>query len=201
MYQTGKKIKPAGFTLIETLLVVAISSVVALAIYSTFNSGLKIWQRLTKKEQASDLNIFFEKIAYDLRNSFKFSDIKFVGKQDSIGFASLVMTQIGQQQMALGVGQAGYCFDAQTESLNRWQLNYSELYQNKPAHLRQILNNVKALSFRYYYYDPEEEAYMWKDLWIENEEGIPLAVRIKMEFGKDAECKEVTRTVAIPAGG
>ena len=201
MYQTGKKIKPAGFTLIETLLVVAISSVVALAIYSTFNSGLKIWQRLTKKEQVSDLNIFFEKISYDLRNSFKFSGIEFVGKQDSIGFASLVMAQIGQQQRALGVGQAGYCFDAQTESLNRWQLNYSELYQNKPAHLRQILNNVKALSFQYYYYDPEEEAYMWKDLWIENEEGIPLAVRIKMEFGKDAECKKVTRTVAIPAGG
>ena len=201
MYQTGKKVKPAGFTLIETLLVVAISSVIALAIYSTFNSGLKIWQRLTKKEQASDLNIFFEKISYDLRNSFKFSGIKFVGKQDSIGFASLVMTQIGQQQMALGVGQAGWCFDAQTESLNRWQLNYSELYQDKPVHLRQILNNVKMLSFRYYYYDPEEEAYMWKDLWVENEEGIPLAVRIKMEFGKDDECKEVTRTVAIPAGG
>ena len=84
MYQTGKKIKPAGFTLIETLLVVAISSVIALTIYSTFNSGLKIWQRLTKKEQASDLNIFFEKISYDLRNSFKFSDIKFVGEQTII---------------------------------------------------------------------------------------------------------------------
>ncbi len=40
------------------------------------------------------------------------------------------MTQIGGQQGALGVGQAGYCFDVQTGSLNRWQLNYSELYQN-----------------------------------------------------------------------
>jgi len=71
--------------------------------------------------------------------------------------------------------------------------------------LRQIVNNVESLSFQYYYYDPEGEVYIWKDIWQEEEEEeeekIPLAVRIEMEFGEDAERERVTRTITIPAGG
>lgn len=181
-------------------------SVVALAIYSTFNSGIKIWQRLIQGMPAEDLNIFFEKISNDLRNSFGFSGIEFVGEQNSISFATLVLTEMGQKERALSIGEVGYCFDAQTETLSRWQANYSQVYQNKSTLLRQMMSNVKSLSFQYYYYDPEEEAYIWKDVWQEQEEAekeekVPLAVRIKIEFDEDAGRKNVTRTITIPAGG
>ena len=52
-----KRTHRCAFTLIETLIVAAMVSVVALAIYSTFSSGVKIWQRLTKVLPDEDLNI------------------------------------------------------------------------------------------------------------------------------------------------
>ena len=204
MCRTNKRKQTSGFTLIETVLVAAMLSVVALAIYSTFNSGIKIWQRLTKGASAEELNIFLEKISGDLRNSFKFTEIKFVGRGNSISFASLVLTEMGQKEKDLVVGEVGYCFDAQAETINKWQANYSQVYQNKSTPPRQVVDNVKSLGFQYYYYDPKEEVHIWKDGWQQEqgeEEKIPLAVRIMIELLEDVERKEITRTIAIPAGG
>ncbi len=193
-----------GFTLIETILTVAMFSVIALAIYSTFSQGVRLWQRLTQRTPSSELNMVFEKMSSDLRNSFGFSGINFVGGEDNITFATLIFSANKDKQKALSLGEVGYSFDAQTGSLNRQQRNYSQVYRNKSTHLRQMLNNVKFLSFRYYYYNPAQEEYVWKDNWQaregEEERSIPLAVRISLEFDENTKEEEVTRTITIPAG-
>lgn len=194
-----------GFTLIETIIATAIFSIIALAVYSTFSQGVKLWQRLTQQTPASELNMVFEKMSFDLRNSFEFTGINFVGGEDNIAFATLVLTANEDKQKALSLGEVGYFFDAQTGSLNRQQRNYSQVYQNKSTLLRQMMNNVKSLSFQYYYYNPVQETYIWKDNWRveegEKERSIPLAVRIRLEFDENTKEEEVTRTITIPAGG
>ena len=194
-----------GFTLIETILTVAMFSVIALAIYSTFNQGVKLWQRLTQRTPSSELNMVFEKMSSDLRNSFGFSGINFVGGEDNITFATLIFSANKDKQKTLSPGEVSYSFDSQTGSLNRQQRNYSQVYRNKSTHLRQMLNNVKSLSFRYYYYNPAQEEYVWKDNWQvkkgEEKRSIPLAVRIKLEFDENTKEEEITRTITIPAGG
>jgi hypothetical protein len=64
--------------------------VVAFAIYASFNNGIKIWERVNKEIPGEDLNIFFDKFSVDLKNSFKFSGIKFSGKKNEVAFASIV---------------------------------------------------------------------------------------------------------------
>ncbi len=138
MRRTNKKksrkghcsVERAGFTLIEILFVMAILSIVSLAVYSSFDSGIKIWQRLNKDAPAEDLNIFLEKISDDLRNSFKFTGIEFVGRDKSISFATLVLTELGQRDRGLIVGEVGYGFDEERETLNRWYADYSRVYQD-----------------------------------------------------------------------
>lgn len=192
-----------GFTLIETILAAGMVLVIALASYSAFSQGVKLWQRLTQRTPASKLNIVFEKMSSDLRNSFVFSGINFVGAKDSISFAALTLTAIGERQKVLSIGEIGYFFDAQTKSLNRRQRNYSQLYQDKTPSSRQMVNDVKSLRFQYYYYDPEQEIYIWKDNWQvgEEERSIPLAVRIRLEFDEKTKEEEVTGTITIFAGG
>lgn len=205
MCRTDKRKQREGLTLIEIMLAVTILSVIALAIYSTFSQGIKLWQRLTQRTPASELNMVFEKMSSDLRNSFGFSGINFVGAKDNISFAALTLAAMGEQTKALSIGEVSYFFDAQTESLDRRQRNYSQLYQNKPTSLRQMVSNVKSLSFQYYYYDSKQETYIWKDNWQveegEKERRIPLAVRIRLKFDENTKEEKVTRTITIPAGG
>ena len=193
-----------GFTLIETILAVAIISVIALAVYSTFNQGIRLWQRLTQRTPVSELNIVFEKISSDLRNSFKFSGINFVGGEDNIAFATVILTANKDEENVLTVGEVGYFFDVRTGSLNRQQRNYNQVCQNKPTLLRQMLNNVKSLSFQYYCYNLAQETYIWKNNWqageVEEERSIPLAVRMRLEFDDNTKEERIIRTIAIPVG-
>lgn len=198
MYRTNK----TGFTLIEILIVMAILSVVALAVFSTFNSGIKIWQRLTKSAIAGDLDIFLEKISYDLRNSFKSSEIKFVGRSNNVDFATLALTEAGKKDRGLAVGGVGYYFDTETGVINRRQADYSQVYQNKYAQPRQVMGNVRSLNFQYYYYDPEGEVYAWTDTWGEEMQGvIPQAVRVNVAFTDGDEIRMITKAITIPSGG
>lgn len=193
-----------GFTLIETIITAAIFSIIALAVYSTFSQGVRLWQRLTQQTPAFGVNIVLEKMSADLRNSFKFSGIDFTGRGSDISFATLIVTSNSDKQKILSLGEVGYSFDSQAGSLNRQQRNYSQIYQGKPALPRQILDNVESLSFQYYYYDSSQKVYIWGNNWQGGEEeekgSVPLAVRIKLKFDKSTKEEGIVRTVTIPVG-
>ena len=84
------RVKKGAFTLVELLIVCAVIGAIALAIYATFNSGIKIWQSISVQAPAEDVNIFFGKFSSDLRGSFEFAGIAFFGKEDSFEFPTLV---------------------------------------------------------------------------------------------------------------
>jgi len=207
--QTGKQANRQtknGFTLIELLIVTALLAVISLAIYATFNSGVKIWQRVNKQIPEEDLDIFLEKFALDLRNSFKFNGFNFLGEEKRFEFPTLVNSP-GMNKKT--VGKVIYLYDSESNIIKRNLLDFSQIYNGEEGTTQELLKNVKSLKFRYYLYDKEKKEYLWQDEWLkedlprpsEQERGLPLAVRIELEFGNGTEIKKFTKTVNIPVSG
>ncbi len=197
-----------GFTLVEILLVTVILSIMGLSIYNAFNSGIKIWRRIVGNVKQEDVSIFFEKISHDLRNSFQYADIKLEGTEERISFPSMIVSK-EQGVLKSELGYVTYFWNTIDNSINRQQIHYSQLYQNARLSYgqanplaRRLVSNLETMTFRYYYYDAETDRYYWKSVWEEEEENLPLAVRIKVEFYEDKNKNEYknsfVKTVYIP---
>lgn len=184
----------AAFTLAEMLMVTLILSVVALATFATLNNGLKIWQRINRQLPAEDLNFFFDKFSVDLRNSFKFSNINFLGSAEKLEFATLVNSPRLDNYT---VGKLIYVFEPKSKTLNRYLMDYSAMYTGQLPEAAASLKNVNALKFQYYVFDLEQKEYLWQDEY--RQAGLPLAVRVELELDNAKEIKESIKTVSIPS--
>jgi prepilin-type N-terminal cleavage/methylation domain-containing protein len=185
----------AGFTLIEMLLVIAVVSVISLAIYATLNNGLKLWQKANRQLPEEDLNIFLDKFTVDLRNSFKFTGIDFSGAPFRMEFPTLVSSQALRSR---SVGRVGYGYEPGSGVLIRAQQDFSQAYTAESRPLP-VLSNIKSLKFQYYVYDKEKKEYLWLEEWAK--EGLPAAVRIELEMGYDSQDNKFIKTVSIPCSG
>jgi prepilin-type N-terminal cleavage/methylation domain-containing protein len=185
--------KNKAFTLVEMLIVTAMLAVISLAVYATLNNGIKIWQKVNQEIPSEGIDIFFEKITSDLRNSLKFSDINFWGIEDAFGFATLVNSR------KLGIRTVGgikYIYHSNSGTLTRGLLDYSDMYSHGSAIEEVLLRNIKSVKLLYYTYDAEKKKYIWLEEWIE--EALPLAVRIELELKGNDQTNKFTRTVSIP---
>lgn len=188
------KRKNKGFTFVEVLVTVAIFSLVAVCIYATAASGIKVWQR------AKDIDLWqrkallnLEKISQELRCCLDFSnlnfpdiEIGFSGKEDQLSFPILVGDDIAE---------ITYVFKPQDGSISREQSLFKDILDEKGgvSSKKRFLSSVKGLKFSYCFFDVEEEQYKWKDAWS-NEEGIPLSIKIELELRDEV----FTKTIAIP---
>jgi len=189
-----RKVNP-GVTLIELLIVIVLLSVVSMAVYATFNNGIKIWQKLNTPVEGEDLGIFFDKFTRDLANGFKFSAIPFSGREDTFQLATLVNSpRLGRNT----VGEVVYYYDRGSKTLNRKELDFSQVYKGEEPASNQQLSNVKSLNFQYYYYDKEKKEYSWHGEW--SKEALPVAVKVELEINYGKENIKVTKTAPIPVG-
>lgn len=185
----------SGFTLIEILIVVSIVAIVSLAIYSTFGNGIKIWQRLNEEVAEEDVNIFLDKFAADLRNSFKFTGIDFSGGKQKLEFATLIDSA---RLHTRSVGKAVYFYDDRAQALNIAETDFSEVYEEKEGLTKKSLKNIKALNFLYYLYDEEKKEYVWRDEY--SQEGLPSAVKVELEIKDGTQEKKFVRVVGLACG-
>ena len=193
MLCTGKKRNKSAFTLIELIVVVVALSVVSLAVYATFNNGIKIWQAARREMPEEDLDIFFEKFTTDLRDSFNFKNIVFAGKEDSLEFPTLV----GSQKLPRGtVGKITYLYDPGKHVVVRRQMDYSDLYNGENNIEQEMAKDIKALKFQYYVYDPGTQEYLWQEELLTGK--LPLAVKVELEMGHDDKINKFSKTVGIP---
>ena len=191
-----KKNDKSSFTLIELVIVTSMMAVIALAIYTTFNNGIKIWQRANSAVLEEDLNIFFDKFGSDLRNCFNSGNIGFFGQKDTLEFATLVNSLRLQKR---AIGKVTYSYDSANGSITREQLDSSGLYSGKGDPARELLKNVKSVELYYYFYANERNEYLWDDQWIAGK--APIAVRIELEIEHGNETSRYTKTVSVPVGG
>jgi prepilin-type N-terminal cleavage/methylation domain-containing protein len=185
-----------GFTLIEILIVTMMMSVVSLAIFSAFNNGIKIWQRLNRQLPQEDINIFFDKFTSDLRNCVKLKNISFTGKADTLEFASIVLSARMEQA---SVGKIVYRYDRSAGALRRDQFDYSAVFTEEKNAYAGGLEHIRSLRFLYYNLDDEKKEYIWQEEWLQD--ALPKAVRMEIEFLRGEEVLYLTRTVNIPISG
>ena len=193
---TGRSVhRPArGFTLIEMLIVCSLMALISIGIYAIFNNGLRIYKRVSQAVPEEDLAIFFDKFAYDVRNTFTYSTLSFSGDQYSLEFAALLNSPALH---SLSPGKVSYFFDREQGVLFRRQRDISQLYTRGEGQVVALLHNVKDARFTYYYYDKEEKEYSWNNIWTE-EKKLPRAVRIEMQWDNGSQINEFRRTVGIP---
>jgi prepilin-type N-terminal cleavage/methylation domain-containing protein len=185
-----------GFSLIELLLVTAMLGIVSLAIFSTFNNGFKIWQKINKSLVEEDLGIFFDKFAQDLSNCLKNSSIPFTGDQHKLVIPTLVSSS---RLKSRTVGQATYSYDRQSGWLTRQANDFSQCYSHQEDNPIALLKDIEFLKFEYYYFDLQKQEHIWKEEW--QEMGFPLAVRVSLKLNDSTGTDKIIRTISIPICG
>lgn len=193
---TGKladRLTRRSFTLIELLISVTIFSVVSIAIYSTFDSGMRIWRRMEKFNLA-DIRplIKIEKMSAELRQTFIFrgGDFAFSGDKQKIQILVIIDSELNR---------VTYFFEKGSKIILRRCDKFKDIKlakRNKEEMVSkpiQFLNGVSEFNFSYFYFDSEKGIYLWKEEWEENI--LPLAVKINITLQNETYSK----TIFIPS--
>ncbi|MDB4349331.1 prepilin-type N-terminal cleavage/methylation domain-containing protein [Omnitrophica bacterium] len=213
----------SGFTLLELLLAVTIFSVVAVALYSSFHAGIRILRRsedVMKYHQ--DLRLVTDELSLDLRNAL-LAEIHgetekgiaeeteaeeeeepvyfFLGDGKSFTFVTLkdAFSEKGSRRQVCNIK---YYF--QGGETSRFMRSIS--YQSKgfatnqdedEALLADVIDDIEVT----YSYEGEDEDSppIWLNYW-EQEEKIPLGVKVKFKLKGLGRVREFTKTVFIDTG-
>ena len=178
--------RPAGFTLIEVLVVASIFSIVALGLGGVLFSGVKLWQR------AHDIGFIKTKVLLELeiiskrlRQSLDMPVIEFTGHSDRMEFP----TVIGGE-----VFKVLYRFDAATKNFLYKKIKYEDvLAQQAGDYTDTVLFDADKGSFAYLVFDAAKQSYLWEDN-LEVEGVVPAAVKINIE----ADGENFEKFVFIP---
>ncbi|MFH0918328.1 MAG: type II secretion system protein GspJ, partial [Candidatus Omnitrophota bacterium] len=177
-----------GFSLVELLVVTSMLGVISLAIFSTFNNGFKVWQKINKPLAQEDLGIFLDKLSQDLNNCLKSSSLAFTGDQNNLGIPTLAFSpRLKASTLAL----VAYTYDQQTGSLSRQPKDFSQLYSRQEEDPVILLKNIESFKFEYYYFDTQKQEYIWKEEPLGA--GLPLAVRVSISLNGYSETDKIIR--------
>jgi len=177
-----------SFTFVELLIVVTIFSLLSLAVYTTFSSGMLIWRRIQYTgilQRRAFLGL--ERISQDLRQALNFSKIGFSGKINEVSFPFLSAEN--------EILRVSYFLEAET--VYRKQENFKDIIEEKDnPKIRSMLSGIDDLKFSFAYQEDGKKEYTWKDTWGKEEDipGIPKAIKMELKT-KDAN---FTKTVTIP---
>ncbi|MBL7085422.1 MAG: prepilin-type N-terminal cleavage/methylation domain-containing protein [Candidatus Omnitrophica bacterium] len=187
-----------GFTLLELLITASLIALMGLAIYSTFARGIAVWERGGMTDVIEQETRFgLEKMAKELRNSFKFSGIKFSGTKNDVSFPTYVnIAGIGEAPK-WEVGEVSYFYSSKKKSFFRKKANYVDLFQDDEPEAEEMVSQINNLEISYYFFDPIGKSYKWKDSW-DGKESFPLGVKISLTVGSGEDEKEFIKTVYLP---
>ncbi|MEK7850184.1 MAG: type II secretion system protein GspJ [Candidatus Omnitrophota bacterium] len=183
-----------GLTFVEVLITCFMVALIGIAVYSSLNNGIRAWQRVQQKMPEEDIAIFFDKFLNDVSNSFQYPQISFSGNQTYVAFPAMI---------GIGIGRSSYNFNPGQGRLERAQEAYSDIFESKAPQFYSILSDVSAFVLSYYFYDVEEEEFIWSHEWPPQEgkpldANIPLAVRAAIEVNNGKKTYGYTKVIQLP---
>ncbi|MFH1854753.1 MAG: type II secretion system protein GspJ [Candidatus Omnitrophota bacterium] len=186
-----------GFTLVETLIAMAILAMVVVSTFTIFRSSSSSWQKgETRSERYHNARVAIGKMSMEISQAVltKKGSSGFMGEKDKLEFLSFVSTSSGVFELAeieywLAKGQNVLMRNEDTDpDFDFSTHDYSDI----------LAEGISVLEFSYY------DGFTWKDQWDsglagedsgDKEGALPTAVKIKLEVedrqGKEKEIFEV----------
>jgi hypothetical protein len=190
----------AGFSLMEILLVAVLLPVVGLAIFSNFNSGLKLWRSIGTPDPNEDRTIFFGRVERDLEQGFKSKAAPFTGSSGTFSLSTIVEGPEGLGG-ADSPGRAVFSYDAAGRAIVREAFDANQISEEKPGTKTAAARDVASAHFSYLVFDKERQRFEWREEVEADKLALPAAVRFEMELlAPDGALEPVSRVFYIPAG-
>lgn len=174
-----------AFTFVELFIVVALFSLLSLAVYATFVSGMRLWHRVNEITLSQrKVLLGLERISQNLRQALNFPKLGFSGKANEVSFPIIENNEIIL---------AAYLFE--DNLLVRNTQRYKDiLEENEEVKSKTIIPDLEGAKFSFGYKEADKKDYTWKELW-KKEDGIPLIVRIEL---KTKDNNFFNRLIIIP---
>lgn len=166
-----------GFSLVEVLISLLISSLVLLAVTTLLGTGITAYHRLDQNsESLHQTRIFFRLLETQLRNTLPYAPAPFKGEKQAMQFISGTDDSAGTEEISL------------PRKINYVFKNGALYVEKSAAHragggkdTRKLLDRLKEFSIAYAYYDASREETVWLSEWPENQ-GIPRGIKVTLLF-------------------
>ncbi len=197
------RFKVKAFTLVEVLLVSSLLAIVGIVIFRSFNNGLKLWAKAQRLNRETEVAIFLDKIAEDLRSTIVISGLDYKGTNSQVSFPAIVLTKADTKSSRASegiidqIGAVQYRFDPSQHVIFRRQANYSQALRAKWIQEEMSLAvGIDDLSFHY-------EVSLDKGFTFKSEikEGFPSGIMVEVRFTDDSGEHQLKRYLPILAGG
>lgn len=179
-----------GFTLVETLVVVALFSIIGVSLFSSFSMGMKVWKRAVSPNGSYRKSLVaLERLSTELRRTFNYSRIDFLGEKESISFANIFGDRIYN---------ISYAFNGSDGGLYRQSRFMQEISEMEDAaKARKIVGSVKDVTFAFYGFDNEKGHADFLAAWDHSRPGLPAAVKVSLELESGETFEKI---ILIPEG-
>ena len=170
-------------------MVATLVSIIALAMASSFLSGMRVWGRAQHRDAAhADALLTLERMARELRQSVDIPQVRFEGTAQEVSFPAV----LGE-----AIVKVTYRYEASEKRLQRWQVDLKELIEGKEtgAHADTFFSPADHVLMEFAAFNKGKEGTrdVWKGAWSK-EDGIPWAIRLMITI-KD---ETFTKTVVLP---
>jgi general secretion pathway protein J len=179
--------RDAGFTLVEVLVVLALVSLLTVALFSSVRFGLKAWERTTSRAAAIDQNLlvqdFLRRMIAAAYPSFVVDDlthghVDFAGTETSLSF-------FAPTPLARGLGGRSRFVVSQVQSGEAKALTVTSQSELTPveavSRVRDVLmTNLEGIEFSYFG-KGRSGALQWRNSWV-SEPSLPQLVRLRVRF-------------------
>jgi len=189
-----------GFTFLELLIAVTIFSIVAVAVYSSFNVGIHAWRKTEGSYKVKqEARHAFDIMGRDLRCA-----IDFIRKNPD---GSVINSFEGSSAKVSfwraskdGVIKITYLFDKEAKALYYISQTYKEASGGENGNKSPLAYGISDLKLKYAYRDGEN--IIWQDDWESKESDIPKGVKASIYYEADngGGPVEFFDTVLIPTG-
>lgn len=189
--------KTDGFTLMEILIAITTFMIIAAAIYSSLNAGLRMWRGSNRMIGClQTARVFFALMSTDLRNAVVRDPegMNFEGSETGMAFMTVITA--GGREFTHGpeLAKVAYYLDSRARIVKRVVAGKTKDFDISKASPVPVFTGVddEDFGFEYYYKSGTgNSGHEWKDEWSDSRK-IPLGVRINING--------LTRYVFIPTG-
>ncbi|MFC1704484.1 type II secretion system protein J [Candidatus Omnitrophota bacterium] len=193
-----KQNKKRGITLIEVLLAASIMTFVGVGVYRTFCSGISVWRWLHAQRPSADALIFFDKVAFDMRNYCDVSTVAFQGSAHKLSFYvhNTDYLLLSSKELVArknvsddAIVRVEYVFIPEKKEIRRRTYKFGV---NTPEIDLLNVSDVKELRFVFYVKDPAEN---FPKMTYALEGQAPEAIKITLELPAEQEMTTVLQKI------